>query len=136
MSLKDCLYVVEDSVPNRKILSHYLRMYGFEVIEFEDGQEALDALNKNSESENVLAIFSDLMMPNLDGLGLLKEVRALESSAQSVPFVFISAVLDGDQVMEAMQLGIKDYLLKPITKEKVEEKLNEIFPDQELSSKK
>lgn len=135
---EEFILVAEDSPPNLKILCHYIKLYGFKTIECEDGAIALEHL-KSQPEQNIVAIFSDLMMPNLDGLGLLKGLRELEDSPHvNTPFVFISAVLDGDQVMEAMELGIKDYLLKPVTKDKVEEKLSELFPDRkfELPQKK
>lgn len=128
------IVVAEDDPANRKILCHYIRMYGFEVAEHEDGALAFDYLKDNLSK--VSLVVSDLMMPNMDGLDLLKELRGLGEEAADIPFIFLSAVLDGDQVTEAMELGIKDYLLKPVTKDKVEEKLKEVFPDQEIAMKK
>ena len=76
---------------------------------------------------NIVAIFSDIMMPNLDGMSLFKRVKALEIYDE-VPFVFITALDTVETIYKAMDLGARGYIVKPITVDQVEEKLRHLFP--------
>ena len=123
------ILVAEDSAPNRKILVHLLEKLGFEVDSFENGQEAWDFLK--SDAENITAIVSDIMMPEMDGLDLLKEVRASEKYAD-IPFVLVTAVSDKDYILEAKKLKVNGYILKPVSFNKVSGKMKQLFPDMKL----
>ena len=128
----EAILAVEDSKPNRLALVTMLKQYGYPVLEAEDGEQALGILEEPGEYK-IVAVFSDLMMPKMDGLELLTMVRML-GDYHTLPFVFISAVCDGDQVMRAMEMNIKDYLMKPVTVDKVREKMFQIFPHLETSA--
>lgn len=122
--------VAEDSPANRRILVHLLERCRFQVIECEDGRAALEILNKLPPDEPHL-ILSDLMMPRLDGLGLLKVIR--ESKPRSkTPFVLMSSVTDKEQIELAKKLGVDGYILKPITFSRVTQKLEQLFPGIQL----
>lgn len=73
----DLAFVVEDSKPNAAIATHLLKKMGLEVLEFSNGEAAKEKLLGITESElkRLRIIFSDLMMPKLDGLSLLTFVR-------------------------------------------------------------
>ncbi|MGE0764491.1 MAG: response regulator, partial [Bdellovibrionales bacterium] len=71
---RDQIVVAEDSPPNRKILSHLLEKMGFEVISCENGKVAWDKM-KSGEHKNIVAVLSDVMMPEMDGISFLQEVR-------------------------------------------------------------
>lgn len=124
---REVILIAEDSPPNRKILSHLLKKLDYDVIECEDGQEAWDTYLKESKVNNLVAILSDIMMPNMDGLGLLKQVRE-DSSIKDIPFVLITAVSDKDYIVQAKALGVNGYILKPVTFQRVTSKLMELFP--------
>lgn len=127
---KECIVVAEDSPPNRKILVHLLEKLGYNVLSCEDGQIAWEKLN-SSEAENVVAVLSDIMMPNMDGLELLKNCRNSEQYKQ-IPFVLITAVSDRDYIIEAKSLNVDGYILKPVTFQRVTTKLKELFPNKKL----
>lgn len=124
---KDQIVVAEDSAPNRKILSHLLEKLGFEVIACENGKIAWDKI-KSQEHKNVVAIISDMMMPEMDGLTLLQEVRGFEP-VKSLPFVLVTAVSDKEYIVKAKALNVNGYVLKPLTFQRVEAKLKELFPN-------
>ena len=128
---KEVILIAEDSPPNRKILSHLLKKLNYEVIECEDGKIAWEEHLKNGSVENLVAILSDIMMPNMDGLGLLKNIRE-NSTYKEVPFVLITAVSDKDYIMQAKNLNVNGYILKPVTFQRVSTKLKELFPDKML----
>lgn len=124
--------VAEDSPPNRTILVLLLKKLGFQVIECEDGQLAWQALDKNRD-KNVVAVVSDIMMPNMDGMELLRKTRD-DGEYSSIPFVFVTAVSEKDYIFEAKNLHANGYILKPVTFQRVAQKMSEIFPNKKLPS--
>jgi two-component system chemotaxis response regulator CheY len=123
---KDQIIVAEDSAPNRKILAHLLQKMGFEVIACENGEEAWKAFS-GGEHQRIVAILSDMMMPVMDGLTLLKTVRE-SAQGKSIPIVLITAVSDKDLILQAKNLSVNGYILKPVTSQRVESKMKELFP--------
>lgn len=123
---EEYIVVAEDSPPNRTIIVLLLRKLGFRVIECVDGELAWKALEEN-RGKNIVAVISDLMMPGMDGLELLRRVRGDEKYA-GLPFVLVTAVSDKDYIFEAKALKVNGYILKPVTYKRVSAKLQELFP--------
>lgn len=118
--------VVEDSLPNQNILNMTLQRMGFQVESFNNGA---DAWKRLEESPTGWAfIFSDYMMPELDGLQLLSKVRG-DDRFKEIPFYLITAVADKGVVLEAKNAGVSGYVVKPISYAKVLAKLQPLFPD-------
>lgn len=124
MSTIGRILVVEDSPPNRMILCHLLQKLGFEVFESIDGQDALDWLNKNA----VDLVLSDLMMPRLDGVQLLKQVRS-HPQHKEVPFYLVTALEEQKSVREAEALKCNGVLLKPLSLTDLKSHLSKYFPN-------
>jgi two-component system chemotaxis response regulator CheY len=113
--------IVDDSAAIRKILQRVLRQADVrigQVWEAADGLEALDFM----KSHPVGLILSDVNMPNMDGLGLLRAVRATPEW-KSVPFFLITTEGSQNTVLEAVSLGAAGYVKKPFTAEQIKEKL-------------
>ena len=127
---EEYVILAEDSAPNRAILALLLRKMNFQVIECEDGQIAWDKMHQNRD-KNIVAVISDMMMPNMDGLGLLRRVRGDEQFSQ-LPFVFVTAISEKDYVFEAKNLHANGYILKPVTFKRVAQKIQDIFPGKKL----
>ena len=102
--------VVEDSNTSRDVTSHFVQQGGFRVLEAEDGEDALNILR----NRHVDLILTDIMMPNLDGWGLYREIRA-DKSFNLTPFVFLSVLDEIDDQVKGLTLGVDDYLVKPVT---------------------
>jgi two-component system chemotaxis response regulator CheY len=118
------ILIVDDSAAIRKILQRVLQQAEIpmgKVFEAGDGLQALDVLNK----ESVNLILSDINMPNMDGLELLKEVRS-KSAWQSLPVVMITTEGSQAKVMEAVQNGASGYVRKPFTADQIKQKLSGI----------
>lgn len=128
----ETIVIAEDSIPNQKILQHLLLKIGFEVVACNNGQVAWEKLN-DSSVQNVVAVLSDMMMPELDGMGLLQKVRESENM-KNLPFVLITAISDKDQIIAAKNLKVNGYILKPVTFQKVLAKLKELFPHKKFPS--
>ena len=126
-SSEEWVVVAEDSPPNRTILVLLLKKLGFQVLECNDGDVAWKTLHENKDKK-IVAVISDLMMPAMDGLELLRRVRNDEKLAE-LPFVLVTAVSDKDYIFEAKTLKVNGYLLKPVTFQRVSAKMKELFPD-------
>ena len=122
----ETIVIAEDSQVNRKILSHLLVKMGYNVMEYENGKLAWEAVSRG-EAKDPVAIFSDVMMPELDGISFLRNVRN-EGPNKTVPFVLLTAVSDKESIYEAKKLNVHGYLLKPVSYDKVKKKLSELFP--------
>ncbi|KAK4047296.1 hypothetical protein OIV83_005474 [Microbotryomycetes sp. JL201] len=108
MALKNStILVVDDNSDLRQYISVLLRK-AFNVVEATDGQEALDYALESPPS----LIVSDVMMPRLDGNGLLKALRANPATAL-IPIIFLSAQAGQEARVEALLSGADDYLVKP-----------------------
>ena len=108
---KPIILVVDDSrlmrVAARKILKS-----DFEVLEAEDGEVAWEVLQSNA---NIDLVMSDLSMPNLDGLGLVKKIRAAaEPHLRDIPVIIVTGAEDDDGSKEsALSTGASDFITKP-----------------------
>jgi serine/threonine protein kinase len=113
------ILVAEDETPIRNNIVSLLRMEGFDVVEANNGRTAL-ALAREHLPELVL---SDVMMPELDGLGLLELLRADPLTA-SIPLIFLSARTERADRRRGMNLGADDYLGKPFSRDELLEAVN------------
>jgi CheY-like chemotaxis protein len=122
----ETVIVAEDSQVNRKILVHLLVKMGYNVCEYENGKLAWEAFSRQ-DPKDPIAIFSDIMMPEMDGISFLRNVRN-DGPNKTIPFVLLTAVSDKDSIVEAKSLNVNGYLLKPVSYDKVKKKLSELFP--------
>lgn len=104
--MKSRILVVDDEESIREFLEIMLRKEGYEVTCAEDGQKALDLIKKKSFD----LVISDLQMPNLTGIELLRQVRDINSE---LLFMMITAFGTTETAVEAMKLGAYDYITKP-----------------------
>ncbi|MAF91487.1 MAG: response regulator [Bdellovibrionota bacterium] len=125
---KKSVILAEDSPTNRTVIKHLLLKLGFSVIECETGKIAWQALQAEYEKENVVAVISDIMMPDMDGIDFLEMVRD-EEKYKSLPFVLVTAVMEKEQVVSAKKLGVNGYILKPVTFQRISAKMKELFPE-------
>lgn len=91
------------------------------ILEASDGQEALEVLR----TEKVNLILTDLSMPNMDGLRLLRHLRR-STDWKDVPVIIITTEGAEAKVHEAVELGANGYVHKPFTVEKIREKLDNV----------
>lgn len=119
------ILVVDDFPTMRRIVRSLLRELGFTNIEeAEDGQQALSRLKDGAEGFKL--VVSDWNMPNLDGLEMLKQIRASDNMKQ-LPVLMVTAEAKKDNIIAAAQAGASGYVVKPFTAATLEEKLNKIF---------
>jgi len=111
--------LVEDAPFLRYAFGRLLRMHGFEVREATDGQEALDCLADFRPQ----LVLTDLMMPIMDGIELIRRIRADPGNAQ-VPVVAITADATEQAERQAREAGAIDVITKPIDLPALLERLN------------
>ncbi|MEE4639277.1 MAG: chemotaxis response regulator CheY [Wenzhouxiangella sp.] len=117
------ILVVDDFSTMRRIVKNVLRELGFSNIkEAEDGKAALQVLN----SSKIDFIVTDWNMPVMDGLSLLKSVRA-DDRLKSIPVLMVTAEAKREQIIEAAQCGVNGYVVKPFTAQTLKVKMEKVF---------
>jgi len=123
MDLNMKILVVDDFATMRRIVKNILKQIGFtKIVEADDGSTALAVLKK----DKIDLIVSDWNMPKVTGLELLKTVRS-DESMKAIPFLMVTAEAQKDYVIQAVQAGVSNYVVKPFTAEVLKEKLEKIF---------
>ncbi|HET7627519.1 MAG TPA: response regulator transcription factor [Bacillales bacterium] len=100
------ILIVDDDAYIRELAGLFLRNEGFDIYEAEDGMQALDIL----ESVKVDMAILDVMMPNMDGWDLCRELRAFDSD---MPILMLTAKGETAQKIKGFELGTDDYMVKP-----------------------
>ena len=102
------ILVVDDEARMRKLVADFLVRDGFEVLEAEDGEKAMDLFYANKE---IALVILDVMMPKMDGWQVLREIR--ESS--QVPVIMLTARADERDELKGFELGVDEYVTKPFS---------------------
>ena len=105
------ILIAEDEVMARKLLDFTLRKHSYETLLAVDGQEALDLLHTHSDIGLVIA---DIIMPKLDGIELLAEMRA-DLATRDIPVIVATVKAEMDTVRIVAKLGCTRYLVKPVS---------------------
>ena len=109
--------VVDDSKAIRMILSRNLSEIGYDVCSAADGAEALSLMR-----EGISLILVDWNMPRMNGLDFLKQLRA-DPRYSPVTVVMVTTETEIEQMVTALEAGANEYVMKPFTKEIIEDKL-------------
>lgn len=103
------ILLIEDQPVMRRNIRTILEMEGFEVVAAENGKKGLEAAQKNPPD----LILCDVMMPELDGYGVLAALRQ-DAQTATIPFIFLTAKGEKTDLRTGMNLGADDYLAKPV----------------------
>jgi len=118
------ILVVDDSSTMRRIIVNTLSRLGYkDVVQGADGQEAWDALQANPDVEVVI---TDWNMPNMNGLELVKKIRA-EDKYKLVPIIMVTTEGGKTEVITALKAGVNNYIVKPFTPQVLKEKLEGVL---------
>ncbi len=117
------ILVVDDFSTMRRIIKNLLRDLGFNnTAEADDGTTALPML----QNGNYDFLITDWNMPGMQGIDLLKAVRA-DPKLATLPVLMVTAESKRDQIVEAAQSGVNGYIVKPFTAVTLKEKIEKIF---------
>lgn len=108
------ILVIEDELPIRELIAEMLMLEDFEVLQAGNGREGIEI----AQSQCPNLIICDVMMPVLDGYGVLTALQQ-DTSTASIPFVFLTARGTKQDIRYGMNLGADDYLIKPFTQDEL-----------------
>jgi DNA-binding NtrC family response regulator len=120
--------VVDDEENIRDVLSSYLTTLGYDVVTAQDGEDALKKFGRRGFD----LIISDLLMPTIDGLELLKKVREED---KDVIFLMITGYPSIETAVEAIKKGAYDYITKPFHMEDVKIRIERAFEKKNLKER-
>ena len=110
---KKVVLIVEDNKDLLDMYSDIIQMAGFETIKALDGYKGLEALAENKDAISLIVL--DMMMPGMDGLEFLTNIKNDESKYGKHPVIVLSNMTSDLVVKEAYKLGVKSYLKKTET---------------------
>ncbi|HVT99836.1 MAG TPA: response regulator [Acidobacteriaceae bacterium] len=125
---KPLILIADDRPSSRELLGLVLERAGYEVLEAENGEQALERVRAGSPD----LVLLDLQMPGMDGYGVLSELRA-EARFASLPVLALTASAmrgDREKILEA---GFTDYLAKPAAPELVRETVARLLGEKRVS---
>lgn len=104
------ILVVDDELRMRKLVKDFLRQKNFNIIEAEDGEQALDLYHKNENKIDLILL--DVMMPKLDGWSVLRQIRQVN---KKVPIIMLTARAEEQDELFGFELGVDEYITKPFS---------------------
>jgi CheY-like chemotaxis protein len=119
--------VVEDHEDTRCLLKVVLSMHGFEVVEAENGEQAIDLANRRPPR----IILMDSTLPRMDGIAATRRLRERET-LNRVPIIFLSGRAEPTALADARAAGCSDYLVKPVDMRLLEQVLDRCFAEAKL----
>lgn len=114
---------VDDSKTMRDMVSFTLRGAGYDVVEANDGEDALSKLGGDS----VNLVITDINMPRLDGIGLIKKLRA-DPSYKSTPILVLTTESEGSKKDEGRQAGATGWIVKPFDPDQLLKVVQKVCP--------
>ena len=114
---------VDDSRTMRDMVAYTLRAAGYQVTEAEDGQKALSTLR----ATQIDLIITDLNMPNMDGVSLIRSLRA-DSKYRAVPILMLTTEGDPEKKAEGRAAAATGWIVKPFDPEKLIDAVNRLCP--------
>lgn len=129
--MKSTILVVDDDPVQRRLLQASVERLGYDALCCSDGESALVALSEK-KSSSIAAIILDLMMPGLDGLGVLKH---MEDHSLNIPTIVQTAQGSLDAAIGAMRAGAFDFVVKPVSQDRLKSSLTDALKVAELKQK-
>ena len=103
------ILVVDDESRMRKLIKDFLVAKGYNILEAEDGEKALQIFEENSEKISLILL--DVMMPKLDGWSVLRQIR----QTSKVPIIMLTARGEEQDELFGFELGVDEYIAKPFS---------------------
>ena len=107
--VNDYILIVDDELRMRKLIKDFLNAKGYNILEAEDGEKALEIYEKNKN--NISIILLDVMMPKLDGWSVLRQIR----QESKVPIIMLTARGEEQDELFGFELGVDEYISKPFS---------------------
>lgn len=127
-SIKGKILVIDDDDNVREIFKMQLESDGFKVMEAKNGEEATALMQLGSNLLQVGLIICDIRMPKVNGV---EAIEYLKKNAPSIPIVVVTGYPDPKLAVSLLKKGVKDYLVKPVEKGKLIEKVREVLSSEQ-----
>jgi two-component system chemotaxis response regulator CheY len=108
--------VVDDEPDVRKVVKRILTKAGYDVIEAEDGEKAIEAINEGENPLLLNVIISDIRMPKINGV---EAINYFQQQWPRVPLIVLTGFPDMEMAIDFLKKGVVDYLVKPVEKERL-----------------
>lgn len=122
--------VVDDEPDIRKVVRMSLQKAGYEVIEAENGEKAIEAINQGENRLLLDVVICDIRMPKINGVEAIAYFRA---NYPRVPLIVLTGFPDTDMATSLLRQGVVDYLVKPVEGEKLREAVARAMEQRELA---
>lgn len=113
---KGKILVVDDEQDVRDVIKLHLEQAGYHILEAENGEVAINVLKEGDNMVNVGLILCDIRMPKVNGVEC---IDYLKKEARGIPVVVVTGYPDTEMATSFLKKGVKDYLVKPVEKEKL-----------------
>ena len=110
------ILVIDDEEDVRSIVKHHLVKANYEVVEAKDGEQAIQKINEGENPLTIDAAICDIRMPKINGV---EAVSYFRKEYPSVPVIVITGFPDTSLAVSLLKKGVKDYIVKPVEKEKL-----------------
>ena len=107
--INDTILIVDDEQRMRKLIKDFLTTKGYNILEAEDGEKALEIFEKQKSKINLIIL--DVMMPKLDGWSVLRQIR----QNSKVPIIMLTARGEEQDELFGFELGVDEYISKPFS---------------------
>ncbi len=117
------IMIVDDEQDVREAIKLQLEGKGLNILEAENGEEAIATLNQGDHLVNLGLILCDIRMPKVDGVECIDYIK---KHAPGIPIVVVTAFPDAELATSLLKKGVKDYLVKPVNKDKLNSVVDEL----------
>lgn len=121
--------VVDDEPDVRKVVRMILEKVGYRVIEAEDGEKAIQAINQGENPLVLDVIITDIRMPKINGV---EAINYFQKEYPRVPLIVLTGLPDVDMATSFLKGGVVDYLVKPVEKEKLQAAVAKALEQREI----
>ena len=118
------IIITDDSAIMRKIISRCLTDMGYDIIEAENGQEALNAIDSNKG--NITLVFLDWNMPIMSGFEALRAIKS-NPETKGIPVIMATTESSKSDILKAIQTVASGYIVKPFQKETIIAKVKSVL---------
>jgi two-component system chemotaxis response regulator CheY len=108
--------IIDDEEDVREVLKFHLSGQNYQIIEAENGEDGIRLLKSEDNMVNVGVILCDIRMPKVNGIDCIQYLR---KEAPGIPIVVVTGFPDTEMATQLLKDGVKDYLVKPVDKEKL-----------------
>ncbi|MGH7273883.1 MAG: response regulator [Nitrospiria bacterium] len=110
------ILVIDDEQEIRSIVKHHLANANYEVVEAEQGEEAIQTINKGDNPLRIDAAICDIRMPKINGM---EAISYFQKEYPTLPLIVMTGFPDTQLAVSLLKKGVKDYLVKPVEKDRL-----------------